>query len=610
MSIRTTARSSSNRYSASARASSVLPTPVGPRNRNDPIGWSGSCRPARERRIAFGDRAHRLVLPDDAPVQLLLEVDELLHLALHQPRDGDPRPGADDLGDVLLGDLLVQHLPVALELLERRVVPLELPLELDERAEPQLRRTLEVALALGAVERGAGLLDRLLAVADRLDQLLLVLPVRDHPRRPLPQVGEVALELVEALPRGRVGLLLQGGALDLELADSPLDLVDLDGHRVDLDPQPAPGLVDQVDRLVRQEPAGHVAVREDGGGDERRVLDPDAVVDLVPLLQAAQDGDRVLDAGLGDEHRLEPTLERRVLLDVLPVLVERRRADRAELASGQHRLQQVPRVHRALGRTGAHDRVQLIDERDDLAVAVGDLLEHRLEALLELAAVLRPGEHRAEVERHDGLALQALGDVAVDHALRQPFDDRGLADPGLADQDRVVLRAAAEHLDRAADLLVAADHRVELALPRHVGEVAPVLLERAERVLGVLARDAAPAADLGERRERCVPRDAGLAAGAGPRRRRARRASRATGARWTRTRRSAARPRWRRQRACARSAARTARRSGCPRTPSAGARAPGRRDHAAAPVSRPGDAAAGTRRPRGRRAGRRARARS
>src|SRR5438270_528568 len=47
MSRRTMAVSSSNRYSASALVSSVLPTPVGPRNMNEPIGRFGSCRPAR-----------------------------------------------------------------------------------------------------------------------------------------------------------------------------------------------------------------------------------------------------------------------------------------------------------------------------------------------------------------------------------------------------------------------------------------------------------------------------------------------------------------------------------------------------------------------------------
>src|SRR5207253_204362 len=52
MSSRTIAVSSLNRYSASAFVSSVLPTPVGPKNMNEPIGRFGSCRPARERRTA------------------------------------------------------------------------------------------------------------------------------------------------------------------------------------------------------------------------------------------------------------------------------------------------------------------------------------------------------------------------------------------------------------------------------------------------------------------------------------------------------------------------------------------------------------------------------
>ncbi len=46
------AASSSNRNSARALVSSVLPTPVGPRNRKLPSGRFGSFRPARARRTA------------------------------------------------------------------------------------------------------------------------------------------------------------------------------------------------------------------------------------------------------------------------------------------------------------------------------------------------------------------------------------------------------------------------------------------------------------------------------------------------------------------------------------------------------------------------------
>ena len=129
-----------------------------------------------------------------------------------------------------------------------------------------------------------------------------------------------------------------------------------------------------------------------------------------------------------------------------------------------------------------------------------DLLEHGLEPLLELTAVLRAGDHRAEVEGDEPLAAQRLGHVAVDDALGEPLDDGGLADTGLADQHGVVLGAAREHLHDAADLVVAADHRVEPALAGGLGEVGAVLRERLAGGLRVLGGDlgaAAQVVDLG-----------------------------------------------------------------------------------------------------------------
>src|SRR5438552_1110736 len=116
MSMRTMAFSSSNRYSARARASSVLPTPVGPRNMNEPTG-------------------------------------------LFLPR------------------------------------------------------------------------------ADRVDRLLLTLPVLLHLGDLDVERGQLVLQRVEALERGVVGLLRQRHLLDLELEDPPLDDVDLGRQRVDLDAQ-------------------------------------------------------------------------------------------------------------------------------------------------------------------------------------------------------------------------------------------------------------------------------------------------------------------------------------------------------------------------------------
>ena len=167
------------------------------------------------------------------------------------------------------------------------------------------------------------------------------------------------------------------------------------------------------------------------------------------------------------------------------------------------------------GRARADHRVQLVDEQDDLAVGVGDLLEHGLEALLELAAELRAGDQRAHVEPDDALVLEALGHVAADDALREPLDDGGLADAGLADEHRVVLRAAREHLDDAADFLVAADDRVELALARQLGQVAAVALERLVLALGVLVGDALRPANRLQRLEEPLAGHAAASAAGG-----------------------------------------------------------------------------------------------
>ena len=133
--------------------------------------------------------------------------------------------------------------------------------------------------------------------------------------------------------------------------------------------------------------------------------------------------------------------------------------------------------------------------------------EDGLQPLLELAAVLRARQQRADVERPHALALQPFGHVAGDDPLREPLDDGGLAHAGVADQHGVVLRPPREHLDDAPDLLVAADDRVELAGLGERSQVAAELLERLVRALGILGRDALRAADLLDPRQQLVTGD-------------------------------------------------------------------------------------------------------
>ena len=180
-------------------------------------------------------------------------------------------------------------------------------------------------------------------------------------------------------------------------------------------PQLGGRLVHQVDRLVRQRAVLDVPVGQRDGSRQRRVLDLEAVVLLVPLAQAEQDLDRLLDGRLVHEDRRETPLQGRVALDPLAVVVQGRRAD-----------QRIwPRARAGLSRLAASiapsappaptsvwissmNRITAPSSRDDL-------VDDRLQPLLELAPELRAGQHRRQVERDQALALQRLGHALLDH---------------------------------------------------------------------------------------------------------------------------------------------------------------------------------------------------
>ncbi len=133
-------------------------------------------------------------------------------------------------------------------------------------------------------------------------------------------------------------------------------------------------------------------------------------------------------------------------------------------------------VDRPFGAARTDERVQLVDEQDRV-LRPADFVHHRLDAFLELAAVLRAGDHHRQVEHDDAPVAQQFRHVAVDDHLGEAFDDGRLADARLAQQHRVVLLPAAENLDHALDFVFAADDRVELALPGQFRQVAAEAVE-------------------------------------------------------------------------------------------------------------------------------------
>ena len=222
------------------------------------------------------------------------------------------------------------------------------------------------------------------------------------------------------------------------------------------------------------------------------------MVCLVTLLQAAQNTDGVIYAGLAHVHLLEAALQCGVLLDVLAVLIQGGRTDQAQLATGKHGLEHVACVHGAFGRARTDDGVNLVDEGHDLTLGLLDFLEDSLQTLLEFTAVLCACDHGAQVQADEGLAAQGFGHVARNHALCQAFHDGGLTDAGLTNQHGVVLGTAGKHLHDAANLRVAADDRVKLARAGNSGQVGTVLFERLEGAFGVGGVHGAVSSDGGD----------------------------------------------------------------------------------------------------------------
>src|SRR5215468_3191527 len=147
MSMRTTARSSSKRNSASALASSVLPTPVGPRNRNEPVGR-------------------------------------------------DAGPGGHDIRHVVRPDLLLDHGRRVRGRGRRAPVPpgcgsglLKLGLDGLDLAVFQPRPLLQVAVALRALDLDPQVIEALLQLADPVKARLLALPTGQQRGELLLSVG-------------------------------------------------------------------------------------------------------------------------------------------------------------------------------------------------------------------------------------------------------------------------------------------------------------------------------------------------------------------------------------------------------------------------------------
>lgn len=108
------------------------------------------------------------------------------------------------------------------------------------------------------------------------------------------------------------------------------------------------------------------------------------------------------------------------------------------------------------------------------------------QSFFKLAAIFCPCHQCAHIQLDKAFVFESFGHIPINNPLRQPFDDGSLADARFTDQRGIVLRAAGQNLNRAANLFVTPDDWVEFSLPRHCGQVSSVFFQRLESSFGIL----------------------------------------------------------------------------------------------------------------------------
>ena len=148
--------------------------------------------------------------------------------------------------------------------------------------------------------------------------------------------------------------------------------------------------------------------------------------------------------------------------------------------------------------------MNFVDEEQYLALAGGHLLHDGLQTLLELTLVLGPGDQGAHVERIDHLRAQVLRHIPVHDPVSDTLCNGRLTHTGFSDQHRIVFGTARKNLQYTANLLVAADDRIELAAAGHLVQIDRILAQGIELLRRRLRIDGRPLAEHPNRLEQLL----------------------------------------------------------------------------------------------------------
>ncbi len=191
-------------------------------------------------------------------MELVAQFQQLVALGLQEPCHRNACPLGHNLGHVIGTDFLAQQAPFTAFLWCRTLF--KLLFQLGQLCIAELRGPAVVAIALGLLNLAVDLFNLGLEAANMLNLAFLVFPLLAHGALLFPEIGQFLFQLAQALAGALVAFLAQRLALDFQLHDLAVDLVQLCGQGVDFRADHGTGFVDNVNCLVRQLAVGDIAV--------------------------------------------------------------------------------------------------------------------------------------------------------------------------------------------------------------------------------------------------------------------------------------------------------------------------------------------------------------
>ena len=205
----------------------------------------------------FGDSLHGFILTDDPLMEDFIQVSQFLLFTFHKAAHRDPRPGADDFGDIVFVDFFLEKTVFCMFFFFQF---LELFLQFRQTAILEFGKLVEIIVVLGRFHVLLHLVNGFLDLANLGNASLFFLPASRHLIVLCFHLFQFLTDLFETVSRLLIFFFGKGLFLNLELKHTAAAFIQFRRHGINFRTQTGCRFVDKVDGLIRQEPFTDIAV--------------------------------------------------------------------------------------------------------------------------------------------------------------------------------------------------------------------------------------------------------------------------------------------------------------------------------------------------------------